>query len=127
MAGPYTTNKGKKVIVDRLQTTPATYTNGPKYVAYGQGNGVLESGNDLNAQVQSKATGTESIETTAVTGDTYQVIANLTADSAYAITESGLFLSSANATGDMFAYSDFAEVNLNTGDSIQFTWRVQFT
>jgi hypothetical protein len=127
MAGPYTTDKGKNVITDRLQTTPATYANGPKYVAYGTGNGVLQSGNDLDNQVQNKASGTESIETTTVTGDTYQVIATLTADDAYAITESGLFLNSANATGDMFAYSDFLEVNLNDGDSIQFTWRVEFT
>jgi len=127
MAGPYTTDKGKNVITDRLQTTPATYTNGPKYVAYGIGNGVLQSGNDLDDQVQNKASGTESIETTTVTGDTYQVIATLTANASYAITESGLFLDSANATGDMFAYSDFLEVNLNDGDSIQFTWRVEFT
>jgi len=129
MAGPYTTDKGKNVITDRLQTTPATYTNGPKYVAYGEGSGVAQSGNALSAQVQNKSTGTETIVTTpgGVTGDTYQVIATITANDAYAITESGLFLDSANATGDMFAYSDFLEVNLNDGDSIQFTWSVQFT
>ena len=44
MAGPYTTNKGKNVITDRLQTTPATYTSsGPRFVAFGAGTGVAQS------------------------------------------------------------------------------------
>jgi hypothetical protein len=128
MSGPYTTNKGKNVITDRLQTTQATYTNAPKFVAFGGGSGQAQSANVLAAQLGGKTTGTETLVTTSVTNDTYQVVATLTSSGSWGITESGLFTGAASGTAnDMFAYSDFAVVNLNASDSIQFTWKVQFT
>jgi len=123
-----TTNKGKNIITDRLQTTPATYTaNGPKYVAFGGSSGGSASNTNLQAQLGGKSNGAETLVTTTQTNDTYQVVATLTASGSWAITESGLFYGAASGTNDLFAYSDFSVVNLSASDSIQFTWKVQFT
>lgn len=127
-----TTNTGKAVITDRLQSTPATYTGttAPRFVAFGAGSGGTAASTNLAGQLGGKTTGTETLVTTSVTNDTYQVVATLTASGSWAITESGLYTgpaSGTSATNVLFAYSDFSVVNLNASDSIQFTWRVQFT
>lgn len=123
-----TTDKGKNVITDRLKNgSSGTYTNAPLYVAFGGSSGGSASSNDLVLQLGGKSAGTDSLVTTSVANDTYQVVSTLTASGSWAIQESGLFTAATSGTGDMFAYSDFAVVNLAQNDSIQFTWKVQFT
>ena len=136
MAGPYVTNgKGVNVITDRLQLTQATYTLSPRYLAFGESSGQARTTNNLAGTIggRTSAVGTangqsqESLVTTTATSDTYQVVGTLTASGTWAITEAGMFTNPASGTGDMFAYSDFAVINLASGDSIQFTWKVQMT
>ena len=124
-AGSVITTIGKAVYADRVRTTPATYTNAPKYVAMGVG----ATGADrtaavgdtaLSTEVESRTSGTESVQTTTTTGDTYRVVGTVTASATRAVDEAGLF--DASSTGNMFASATFAVVNLASGDSIQFTW-----
>ena len=116
-------DEGKKTIANRIQTTPTR--NAPKYVAMGTGTGQTTTATTLATEVETRTSGTESIVTTTVTNDTYQVVGTVSATATRAVTESGLF--DASTTGNIFTYADFSAINLASGDSIQFTWKVQIT
>lgn len=124
------TNKGKAITADRIRTSPATYTTSPKYVAMGvgatgAGRTAVVGDTALSSEQESRTSGTESVQTTSVTGDTYQSVGTVTATSARVVDESGLF--DASSVGNMFTSATFPVVNLAIGDSIQFTWQVQYT
>ena len=78
-------------------------------------------------EVRTDATGTDSVVTTDSADDTYRVVGTIVkTDSAAAITEVGLF-NSAGAGGPpptggtMFLHATFSAINLEIGNSIQFT------
>src|SRR5688500_6716354 len=112
---------GKVTIANRLQTTPTR--NAPKFCAMGTGTGQTASAIDLAIEAVTRTSGTESIVTTTITNDTYQVVGTVAATATRAITESRLF--DASTSGNIFTYGDFSVINLASGDSIQFTWKVQ--
>lgn len=124
------TTVGKAILADRVRTTPATYTNAPKYVAMGTGatgaaRTAVVGDTALSTQVETRTSGTESIVTTSTTGDTYQVVGTITATGSRSVDESGLF--DASSAGNMFTSATFPVMSLSTSDSIQFTWKVQLT
>src|SRR4051812_33258338 len=109
---------------DRVRTTPATYTNPPKFVGIGVGaTGAARTAvigdTALSTAVESRTSGTESIVTTTATGDTYQVVGTVTATATRAVDEAGLF--DASTVGNMFLSATFPVVNLASGDSLQLT------
>jgi hypothetical protein len=79
----------------------------------------------LVTEVETRATGTQTQQTTSVTNDTYQDVGTITATAARAITESGIH--DASTAGNMLVRALFSVVNLAIGDSIQLTWKLQFT
>lgn len=124
------TTVGKAILADRVRTTPATYTNAPKYVAMGTGaTGAARTAavgdTALSTAAETRTSGTESIVTTSTTGDTYQVVGTITATGSRSVDEGGLF--DASSAGNMFTSATFPVVSLSTNDSIQFTWKVQLT
>lgn len=124
------TNKGKAMLADRLRTSPGTYTTSPKFCAMGTGatgaaRTAVAGDTALSTEVETRTSGTESTVTTTQTGDTYQVTGTVTATTTRAIDEAGLF--DASSTGNMGTSATFSVVNLNNGDSIAFTWKVQVT
>jgi hypothetical protein len=124
------TTIGKAMFADRVRTTPATYSNAPKYVAMGVGatgaaRTAVVGDTALSSEVESRTSGTESIVTTSTTGDTYQVVGTVTASASRAVDEAGLF--DASSTGNLFLSATFNVVNLSNGDSIQFTFKAQLT
>lgn len=68
------------------------------------------------------ASATASRVTTTVTNDTAQLVGTATASGTIAITESGVF--NAGTNGVLLCRQTFSAVNVVSGDSIQFTWRV---
>jgi hypothetical protein len=112
-----TTNVGLGLISAAM----AASTN--KYIGWGIGttekavaNTVLES-----AGAESRATGTQSQQTTTTTNDTYRLVGSITcAGAGKAITEAGIF--SASTDGSLYVAANFAAINVNVGDSIQFTF-----
>lgn len=67
-----------------------------------------------------RTVGTESRTTVSQTNDNYQVTGTVTAGSTLAITEAGLF---DNVTaGNMLIRSDYAAVNVVSGDSVSYTF-----
>jgi hypothetical protein len=107
------------------------YLNGgaatqPKYVAWGTGAGTTAATDTtLFTEVTPRVSGTTSQVTTSTTNDTFQVVGTQTAGTTETITNAGLF--DASTSGNLFVKGDFTGVPLNSGDSIQFTFKVQFS
>lgn len=122
------TNIGKAMLADRLRQAPGTYTNSPKWAAMGTGaTGAARTAavadTALSTEVETRTSGTESTQTTSVTNDTYQNVATIAASANRSVDEFGLF--DANVVGNMGFSATLAVVSLVSGDSIQFTSKIQ--
>lgn len=118
------TNSGKRTSADRQQTTP---TRTPlKFIGMGTaGTTAVATDTALGTEVETRASGTESIVTTTNTSDTYQTVGTVTATATRAITEAGTF--DASSTGNMGVSATFSSIALANGDSIAFTVKTQYT
>lgn len=116
-------NTGKAIVTNYLNGGAATV---PKYIAWGTGAGTTAlTDTTLFTETGTRVLGTGSQVTTTTTNDTFQVVGTQTAGGTLAITNAGLF--DASTTGNLFAKGDFTTINLSSGDSIQFTFKVQFS
>ena len=116
-------NTGKAIVTNYLNGGAATQ---PKYVAWGTGAGTTAATDTtLFTEVTPRVSGTTSQVTTSTTNDTFQVVGTQTAGTSETITNAGLF--DASTSGNLFVKGDFTGVPLNSGDSIQFTFKVQFS
>jgi hypothetical protein len=114
---------GKAIVTNYLAGGAATQ---PKYVGWGTGAGTTSATDTtLFSETGSRTTGTATQQTTTTTNDTYQVIGTLTASGSVTITNAGLF--DANTSGNLFVKGDFSGIALTSGDSIQFTFKTQFS
>ena len=114
------TNAGRALVQSRLNGSG----NLPQYLSQGTGAGTSSATDTtlFTEWSQSRVAGTTSVVTTTVTNDTYQVTGTLTATSqAWAVTNAGVF--DATTSGNLMMKADFATVNLNTGDSITYTFK----
>ena len=98
----------------------------PKYLAWGTGAGTsAQTDTTLFAETTyagyARVAATPTRTTTAETDDTISWVGTLTNSSgaALAVTNAGTF--DASTAGNLFIKGDFATVNLNANDSIQFT------
>lgn len=116
-------NTGKAIVTNYLAGGAATQ---PKYVGWGTGAGTTAlTDTTLFTEIGSRATGTTTQQTTSTTNDTYQVVGTLTASGSVTITNAGLF--DASTSGNLFVKGDFSGIALTSGDSIQFTFKTQFS
>lgn len=115
-------NGGKAIVTNRIKGAGTE----PNYVAWGTGAGTTAATDTtLFTEVGSRTAGTSTQQTTSTTNDTYQVVGTLTAGSTLTITNAGLF--DASTSGNLFVKGDFTGITLNSGDSIQFTFKTQFS
>lgn len=115
-------NGGKAIVTNRIKGAGTE----PNYVAWGTGAGTTAATDTtLFTEVGSRTAGTSTQQTTSTTNDTYQVVGTLTAGSTQTITNAGLF--DASSSGNLFVKGDFTGITLNSGDSIQFTFKTQFS
>jgi hypothetical protein len=127
--GTVVTNKGKGIVAQRMfGATPSQAE--PKYLAMGVGaTGAARTAaagdTALSTEVESRVAGTGSAVTTTNTNDTHQVTGTITASATRAVDEAGIL--DASSTGNLYTSATFPVVNLGSGDSIAFTWKVQFT
>lgn len=120
------TNAGTAVITNRIIQAGTAAKN------IGWGVGVTAAAITQTALVTESAPttaggrtiGTESRTTATNTNDQYTVTGTVTAGSTLAITEAGTF--DAVTAGNMLIRSDFAAVNVVSGDSIAFTFNLKF-
>ena len=115
-------NDGKAIVTNRILGSGTQ----PNYVAWGTGAGTTAATDTtLFTETGSRTSGTSSQQTTTTTNDTYQVIGTLTATGSVTITNAGLF--DASTSGNLFGKGDFTGIALTSGDSIQFTFKTQFS
>lgn len=113
---------GKAIVTSRLNSGGTV----PQYIGWGTGAGTTAATDTtLFTEVSPRVLGTVSQITTTTTNDTYQVTATQTAGATETITNAGLF--DASTSGNLFIKGDFTGVGLNSGDSIAFTVKVQFS
>lgn len=114
-------NTGKSFITNLLASSAA------KYIGWGTGAGTAAASDTtlFTESSETRATGTQSQQTTSTTSDTYRVVGTITATAIRAITNAGIF--DAVTVGNLIAKGDFATLNLASGDSIQFTFNLQLS
>jgi hypothetical protein len=118
-------NTGKAVVTNRIKNG-ATGATEPNYVAWGTGAGTAAAADTtLFTEIGTRVAGTSTQVTTSTTNDTYQVVGTQTAGSSVTITNAGLF--DAVTSGNLFVKGDFSGIALTSGDSIQFTFKTQFS
>lgn len=116
------TRGGYGIIANRIANVPTVAS--PRYVgigtgATGAGRTAAASDAALSTEVETRATGTESQQTTTETGDTYRVVGTITATAPRNVDEAGLF--NASSAGTMFLSATFPVIALATNDSLQLT------
>lgn len=105
------------------------------YGQWGTGSGAAASANVVTTTgtTEARTLATTSQQTTTVTNDTMRNVFTITELSAgpVAITQVGVFDAAGTGSpptgGNMDIYGDFAVINVNLGDSIQFTVNTKFT
>lgn len=122
------TNSGKRTSADRQQTTPTR--NPLKFIGMGTGatgaaRTAVAADTALSTEVETRASGTESIVTTTNTSDTYQTVGTQTATSSRSVDEAMTF--DASSAGNAGVSATFAVISLSSGDSIQWTVKTQYT
>lgn len=121
------TNVGKAMVTARMLGVTPTQVE-PKFIGWGTGAGTAAI-TDTTLFIESaeaRTTGTGAQFTTAtVTNDAHQISGTVTATAARTITNAGVF--DAATVGNLYLKGDFAGVALNTGESIAFIFRNQFT
>lgn len=82
---------------------------------------------DLATATGTRTAGTSSRVTTTNTNDTYEVTETMTASGAGTVTNAGLFDGTTIGSNNLFMKGDFTGIGLASGDSIAFTFKVQFS
>ena len=123
---------GKAVISGRMFGATPTQAE-PHFVGWGTGAGAGAAGStDLSTPAtEARVSGTSTQFTTTVTNDTHQVVGTITATGAKTITNVGVFDAAGSGSppsgGVLYAIFDGLSQALASGDSIQFTCRIQFS
>lgn len=113
------TNVGEDWAAQRLAGTGALSGNAGTHIGSGTGTTTAaKSQTALVTEVETRGATTVSVANSGATA-LYRAVATLAYTATRAITEVGLF--SASTVGSMFVRSDFAAINVNNGDSIEFT------
>jgi hypothetical protein len=115
-------NAGKAVLTNRIKGAGTE----PLHVGIGTGAGTaVITDTTLFTEVETRAAGTSTQQTTTVTNDTYRVVGTVAITATRAITNAGTF--DASSGGNLFVKGDFATINLVNGDSIQLTVNIVFS
>jgi hypothetical protein len=117
------TNAGRDILTNRILGSGTE----PKFIGWGTGAGTAAVADTtlFTESAEARATGTSSRVTSLVANDTYQVVGTLTASAPRTITNAGLL--DASTSGNLFIHFDHSSTVLGTGESIQYTVKIQFT
>ena len=115
---------GKAWVVDKMDDSQASTMN---RIGWGTGAGTAGPTDTqlFTEDNDGRATATLSQQTTTVTGDTYQAVGTITSTGTKTITNAGLFDAATEGTGNMLVKGDFTGIPLVSGDSIEFTIKLQ--
>ena len=126
------TNAGRALLTSLMKLTGTE----PKNIGWGTGAGTAavadttlftETALNLVTTTGTRPAGTSSQATTSVASDTYQVTGTLTASAGGTVTNAGIFDGTTIGAGNLLVKGDFTGVVLANGDSVAFTFKLQFT
>lgn len=135
----FVVEKGLQILANRFKScATGTYATEPAFVGWGtqvtptyDGDETAlfaEKADDLTSTSGSRGTaGTTSLVNTTHTEDTWQCVKTRTATGSGTVTEAGCFDSATIAAGNLYMAGDFTGIGLSSGDSIEFTFKSQFT
>lgn len=114
---------GRAIITNLLSGIGGTV---PKYVAWGTGAGTTGTSDTtlFTESAEARTSGTVTRTTTSTSNDTMTVTGTIVASAGRVITNAGLF--DASTVGNLLLKTDFTSITLGTGESIAFTFTVQF-
>lgn len=117
-------NVGKQWVVDKMDDSQASTMN---RIGWGTGAGTAAATDTtlFTEDSDGRATATLSQVTTTITGDTFQAVGTITSTGSKTITNAGLFDAATINTGNMLVKGDFTGIPLLSGDSIEFTIKLQ--
>jgi hypothetical protein len=116
------TNRGKQGVNDRTRGVGTEAV----FCAVGTGAGAASATSTaLSTEVETRASGTSSTVTTTTTGDTYQVVGTVAITATRTITNIGNF--DASTVGNIDIIQDGLSIGLSNGDSLQATYKRQYT
>lgn len=128
------TDAGRAAVASRINGSGAAAA----FTSIGQGTGAtafnaadtaLQTGvtaagaADSGVHALATASVTVSRVTTTVTNDTAQLVGTISEAATIAVTESGVF--NADTSGTLLCRQTFTAVNVVSGDSLQFTWKIK--
>lgn len=115
---------GRAWVVDKMDDSQASTMN---RIGWGTGAGTANQTDTtlFTEDNDGRATATLSQQTTTTTGDTYQAVGTITSTGTKTITNAGLFDAATEGTGNMLVKGDFTGIPLLSGDSIEFTIKLQ--
>jgi len=116
-------NGGLAIVTNRIKGSGTE----PNYVSWGTGTTTASVSDTAleNESTESRTSGTSTRQETNTANDTYRVVGTIAcAGDSKAITEVGLF--DADSSGNMFMHATFDAINVNSGDSVQFTINTVF-
>jgi|GEM_PF-911787 len=118
------TNVGKKISAEQVGgTTTAPVTA----IAIGIGTpSATALGSEITTNGGQRGAATVTNQTTSSTGDTEQWVKTFNFTGTFAVTEEGLFDNNTSG-GNMLASQSFSAINVISGDSVQFTHKVQYS
>lgn len=133
-------NAGRAILTNRIIGSGTE----PKFVSWGTGAGTAAAtdttlfteaaSTSTSGPNNVRVTGTSTRQTTSVTNDTHRVVGTLTAETGKTITNAGVFDTDGAQTsptapsgGNLYVKGDFTGIALNSGDSITFTFNLQFS
>ena len=124
------TNAGFAEVAALIGTDTTSGGTAFDYIALGTGSTAANATDtaletEIATNGGSRATGTGTLVTTAVTDDTFQLVKVFSFSGALAITESGVL--NAGAAGTLLSRQVFSVVNVANGDSLTVTWKCQVT
>lgn len=82
-------------------------------------------GTEITDSGLARASATCTQTTTSTTNDTAQWVKSWSVSGSKAVTESGIF--DASSSGNLLARQTFSAINVASGDTLQFTWKVQLS
>jgi len=121
-------DNGLAITVDRLLVAPTH--NPPKWLDMGTGTTAARSDDTVleTPGPEARTESTLTAQTTDTTNDTLRCVGTITKTTAAgAITEVGQFSHLTDTTGYLYLRGTFDAINLNVGDSIEFTTEVEYT
>jgi len=117
--GNIVVNAGKAEVAELIIGSGTAFSN----IAIGTGatQAFAASDTELNTE-DSRDTATTSTDTTDTTGDTSKFVHTFTFSATKTINESGVFNSSSG--GDMLCAQYISDINVESGDSLEITWKL---